>query len=132
MLMSMTLAPPSTLLPGDLDRLFVVLFLHQAGKLSRAGHVGPFADHQEIAVGAQCQRLRAAKPQARGDVVRWWGFHSSRARHGRDMLGPVPQQPPDDVHPTVIGKLADELGHLGRAEIVLSHLVRQSRRWDGN
>ena len=51
------------LLPGDLNRFFVVFLLDQSGELLRAGDIGPLADHQEVALGAERERLRAAEPQ---------------------------------------------------------------------
>ena len=57
MLTSMMFAPPSTCCAGDRDRFFEVAVLDQPGELLRAGDVGPLADHDEVAVGAERERL---------------------------------------------------------------------------
>ena len=49
------------LLGRDLHRLRVVLALDQPGEPRRAGHVGPLADHLEVAVGADGQRLETGE-----------------------------------------------------------------------
>ena len=44
----------------------------------------------------------------------------------RDVLRRRAAAAADDVHPAALGELAHHAGHVGRAEIVLAHLVRQA------
>ena len=65
MLTSRMLAPAFDLLAGDGHGLLELPVEDQPGELLRAGDVRPLADHHEIAVGPQRQRLQAAQARQR-------------------------------------------------------------------
>ncbi len=74
--------PALDLLPGDGDGLGQVAFADQPGELLRAGDVGPLADHDEGAVGADHQRFQAAERSYRAGAAADGGA-ACRARRRR-------------------------------------------------
>ena len=46
------------------------------------------------------------------------------------MVGRRAAATTEDVDPTVVGKLTDDVSHSLRAEIELAHVVGQVLRWD--
>ena len=123
------------LLTGDLDGLFVLLVLDQPGELLRAGDVRPLADHQEVAVGPQRERPRAAEPHVRcGDVARLCGLMPRDARRPSRAMwsGVVPQQPPTMFTQPLLGEFAHHARPSPRGRGRTAPFRSAGRRWDGN
>ena len=116
------------LLKGHRDRFRVVASGDQLPELGRAGHVGPLADHEEIGLWANDQRLEPAESR----IVRvTLGFRARR--HVPDGLGDGPDvvrrraaAATNDVDHPVRGEAAQELGHLLRSLIVAAERVGQT------
>ena len=122
------------LLAGDGDGLLEVALADQPGELARAGDVGPLADHDEVGLGADRQRLQPAVAA------------SSRSASGRragrsafdglgdlaDVLGGGAAAAADDVQPAVGGELAEDLGHVLGRVVEVAEAGRAARRWGGS
>ena len=101
MLTSMMLAPPRTWSSATSTAPAQSLVLDQPRELLRAGDVGALADHQEVAVGPERQRLEAATARER-EARR--AVPARLARAGRPREGES-RRPPGD-RPNVIRRRA--------------------------
>ena len=95
------------LLLGDAQALLELAAQNQLGEFGRAGHVGAFADVDEIGFRADHQRFQAAEAGVAFDL----GGHARRKvlhrlANGANMSGRRPAASADDVHPAVRGELA--------------------------
>ena len=118
--------PALDLLPGDGNGLGQVAFADQPGELLRPGDIGPLADHDERAVGADHQRFQAAEDRIVAGRRRSAGRLAAhgvgdRADVGRRRAAAAA----DDVHPAVVGEFAQHGGHLRRRLVVAAELVGQ-------
>ena len=107
------------LLPGDRQRLLVLVVLDQLGKTRRAGDVVSLADVDEIGLGANRQRLHATEPQPRlrlGQAARL--AVADRLDDATDVIRRRATATADDVQPSVGRPLAqlrrERLGRLGK------------------
>ena len=83
MLTSMRFAPPRTCSSATSRRRRVVAGLDQPREPLRAGDVGPLADHLEVAVGPDRQRLEAGELRVTRSGVRSPTAESTAAAAGR-------------------------------------------------
>ena len=118
----------ANLLERDLDRLLELAALDQAPEPRRARDVRPLADHDEVRLREDAERLEAAEPRqtlAFRDTSR--GLTLGRGRDRLDVFGRGAAAAPDDVHQSVLGERAQRLARVLRLLIVRAHLVRETR-----
>ena len=118
MFTSMRFAPPRTWSSATAAASAKAPSLIEPRKLPRAGDVGPLADHLEVAVGPDGERLEARQPRDRGrlDVsvgsrLRTLGPRPDpfdRLRHHRDVVRSGPATTAEDVRKAACGKVAQQ------------------------
>ncbi len=100
------------LLAGDGDRFLKLVGEHELGESLRAGHVCPLADHDEIALGADRERLEAAEAGERLGLRRLARrFAFDRRGDRANVRRRRPATAADDVQPAPLGELAERAGH---------------------
>ena len=116
------------LLEGDVDRAGVVAAGDQPGELLRAGDVGPLADHLEVGVGPDGQRLEAAElrepRQIRRPDPRRHAVHG--ARDGGDVVRGRAAAAAEDVDEAARREVAHQRRGLLRLLVVGAEGVRQA------
>ena len=115
------------LLLGDGEGAFEVARFHELRELRRAGDVGALADHDEVRVGTDGERLEAGEAQPflrRGPHARLQIPHG--LGDGPDVIGRRPAAAADDVEPAILGELAQQLGHRLRRLVVRAEGVGEA------
>ena len=128
MLTSIMLAPPRTWSSATSAASAYFASRIRRAKRARPGDVGALADHLEVAVRADGQRLEAREPREAlrlGDPARRAGPRRPRAT-ARMWSGVVPQQPPTMFTKPSSTNVLDEPAGLGRRLVVLAEGVRQA------
>jgi len=109
------------------DGALVVALANQPGEATRARHVGPLADQNEIRLGANRQRLETAETGEIGDRGRRSWLHAAHGvGHGADVVGRRPATAADEVQPALTCELAERGRHVVRIQIVAAEFVGQS------
>ena len=129
MLTSRRFAPPRTCSSATSTRLLEVARLDQAAEARRAGDVRALADHDEVRVGRDRERLEAAEARRRvvGSGTRRGGTPSTAAAIARTCSGVVPQQPPTMFTSPSRAKSPRIAARVGRLLVVRAERVRQAR-----
>ena len=115
------------LLERDLDGLLEVAGFDQPPEPGRAGDVRSLADHDEVGVREDPERLEPAEPRhvlPVRDMSR--GLTPDCVRDRLDVLGSRAAAAADDVHQPVLGELAQEPARVCGLLVVRAHLVRQA------
>ena len=114
------------LLGGNADGFFIIFFVNQAPESRRTGDICPLADVDEIAERCDRQRFQPAESRF-GFVFR----HGARLKllhrfgDGADVVGGCAAAAANDVHESVLGKIAQLLGDFLRRLVILTEFVRQ-------
>ena len=130
MLTSMTLAPPRTCSSGHRCGVSVVVVLDQAREALRSRDVRALADHLEIAIFANDERLETGETRRvilmERPVFRPAGQAFDRLPDRTDVIRRRPAAAADDVGEAAGDELAKQIGGLGRELVVLAERVRQA------
>ena len=116
------------LLERDLDRVLVVVRLDQAAEARRAGDVRALADHHEVRVRRDRERLEPAEGRhvpRLGHAA--WRSAVDRGFDRAHVVGRRAAAAADDVHEPVARELAEQPARVLRLLVVRAHLVRQPR-----
>jgi hypothetical protein len=113
------------LLARDRDCLLELVVLDQPAELRGPGHVRALADHDEVRLRRDRERLEASEPRdlrRRRHAPRRDLAH--RRRDGRDVLGSGAAATADEVEHALARECAEHLRHVLRRVVVLAELVR--------
>ena len=112
------------LVASNLNRFFKFFFANQTSKLSRAGNVCSFADHQKVRVFSHRQRTSARQSGQRFDVVRFVRSDSFDGfGDGFDVSRSCTATTAHDIQPTGLSPILDRDGHVFGGQIELTHFV---------
>ena len=116
------------LLERDVERLLEVAALDQPPEARRSGHVRPLADHHEVRVRPDRERLQTAEPRharRRRDPTGRNALDGSL--HLAHVVGRRAAAASDDVHEALARELGEEAARVVRLLVVAAELVRQAR-----